>query len=144
MAGPQNSFSSLGLVLRTFAMRFGVIATPSAIFCSSRSNRIANAAVPKYSNFGSGRADGAGRASTSASPNDLVDLWRERFGYRRLIDMNRTRNAAAPISARSGLFHKIPFSFAILMTPSIACRLVSCAATGLGSKMVARCSVFVR
>jgi hypothetical protein len=37
-------------------------------------------------------------------------LERERFRYRRLIDMNRTRNAGAAMSARIGLFGKILFS----------------------------------
>ena len=58
--------------------------------------------------------------------------------------MHRTRNAAAPISARKAMFCTILFSLGFLATSSIADRLVSSAATGLGSKMVARCSAFVR
>jgi hypothetical protein len=57
--------------------------------------------------------------------------------------MHRTRNAAAPISARKALFCKVLFYLSILTELSVTYRLVSSAATGLGSKMVARCSVSV-
>jgi hypothetical protein len=53
--------------------------------------------------------------------------------------MHRTRN-----SARSILFCKVLFYLGILTALSVMCRLVSSAAIGLGSKMVARCSVYVR
>jgi hypothetical protein len=58
--------------------------------------------------------------------------------------MHRTRNAAAPISARMVLSCKALFYLGIFAKLSVMCRLMSSAANGLGSKMVARCSVFVR
>jgi hypothetical protein len=58
--------------------------------------------------------------------------------------MHRTRNAALLISARSALCCKVLFYLDSLTGLSVMCRLVSSAATGLGSKMVARCSVSVR
>jgi len=57
---------------------------------------------------------------------------------------HRTRNAVTAISASDGLFCTVLFSLRILAKPSTTTLSVSCAATGLGSKMVARCSVFVR
>ena len=57
--------------------------------------------------------------------------------------MHRTRNAAAPISARMVLSFKILFYLDIFIKPSVTCWLMSSAASRLGSKMVARCSVSV-
>ena len=57
---------------------------------------------------------------------------------------HRTRNSVTAVSAGDGLFWAVLFSLNILARPSISFRSLSCAATGLGSKMVARCSVFVR
>jgi hypothetical protein len=57
--------------------------------------------------------------------------------------MHRTRNAAAPISARMVLSFKALFYLDNLARLSVMCRLVSSTASGLGSKMVARCSVSV-
>jgi hypothetical protein len=57
---------------------------------------------------------------------------------------HRIRNAFAAVPAGNGPFRTGLFSLRILVGPSITSRLVSCAATELGSKMVARCSVFVR
>ena len=57
--------------------------------------------------------------------------------------MHRTRNAAAPISARMVLVCKALFYLDIFVKPSVMCWLVSSAASGLGSKMVAGCSVSV-
>jgi len=57
---------------------------------------------------------------------------------------HRIRNAFAAVPAGGGPFRTVLFSWTILVGPSITSRLVSCAATELGSKMVARRSVFVR
>ena len=57
---------------------------------------------------------------------------------------HRIRNAFAAVPAGDGPFRTVLFSFRILAGPSITSRLVWCAATELGSKMVARRSVFVR
>jgi hypothetical protein len=57
--------------------------------------------------------------------------------------MHRTRNAAAAISARMVLSCKALFCLNIFAKLSVMCWLVSSTANGLGSKMVARCSVSV-
>jgi hypothetical protein len=57
--------------------------------------------------------------------------------------MHRTRNAAALISACMVLSCKALFYLDIFVRLSFMCRLVSLAASELGSKMVARCSVSV-
>ena len=50
---------------------------------------------------------------------------------------HRTRNSVTAITAGDGPFCTILFSLKILAGPSTTPRSVSCAATGLGSKMVA-------
>jgi hypothetical protein len=57
---------------------------------------------------------------------------------------HRTRNSVAAVSTDDGPFCTDLFSWKILAWPSITSRVVSSAATELGSKMVARRSVFVR
>jgi len=57
--------------------------------------------------------------------------------------MHRTRNAAPPILARMVLSYNVLFCLDIFAKLFVMCRLVSSAANGLGSKMVARCSVSV-
>ncbi len=56
----------------------------------------------------------------------------------------RIRNAFVAVPAGDGPFRTVLFSLRILARPSITSRSVSCAATELGSKMVAGRSVFVR
>ena len=56
----------------------------------------------------------------------------------------RTRNSVAAVSADDGLCGVVLFYLRILAPPSIRFQFVSCAATGLGSKMVAGRSIFVR
>jgi len=58
-------------VLSKFATRFSVvIATPSAIFCSSSKSRFANAVVPKYSKR---LSDAMTKATCSGSAGDQDD-----------------------------------------------------------------------
>jgi hypothetical protein len=58
--------------------------------------------------------------------------------------MHRTRNSVAAISASDGPFCSGLFSLSISASPSTTSRFVSPVATGSGSKMVAKCSAFVR
>jgi|SRR5271169_1061730 len=60
-----------------------------------------------------------------------------------VANKHRTRNSVTAISASGGPYCAALFYLKILTKPSISSRLVSCAATGLGSKMVARRSIFV-
>lgn len=58
--------------------------------------------------------------------------------------MHRTRNAVAAITASDSLSRPVLICLQNLICSSVECRLVSSSATELGSKMVARCSGFVR
>ena len=58
--------------------------------------------------------------------------------------MHRTRNSVAADSASYGQCCTVLFCLRISFRPSSPSRLVSCSAAELGSKMVARRSVFVR
>ena len=64
--------------------------------------------------------------------------------HSRVENKHRTRNSVMAITARGLLPHRVLICLRILTGRSVACRSVSFAATGLGSKMVAGCSVFVR
>ena len=57
---------------------------------------------------------------------------------------HRIRNSFAALPDGDGPFCAVLFSLKILARRSITSRSVSCSATALGSKMVARRSVFVR
>jgi hypothetical protein len=56
----------------------------------------------------------------------------------------RIRNSFAVVSASAGQFSTALFCLKIFVDPSIPSRLMSCFAAELGSKMVAKRSVFVR
>jgi hypothetical protein len=84
-------------------------------------------------------ADGVGRirADTGLEPEFHGSVQRKGSEH-------RTRNSVAAITAGDALFGTVLFSLRILAEGSITSRFISCAATGLGSKMVARRSIFVR
>jgi len=84
-------------------------------------------------------ADGVGRIRADAGPEPEFHGRVQRKGSE-----HRTRNSVAAISASDGLFCTVLFSLRILAEPSIVSRALPRAATELGSKMVARRSVFVR
>jgi hypothetical protein len=77
------------------------------------------------------------RADTGLEPEFHGSVQRKGSGH-------RTRNSVTATPAGDGLFWAVLFSLNILARPSITWRCLSCAATELGSKMVARRSVFVR
>ncbi len=64
--------------------------------------------------------------------------------HSRVENKHRTRNSVPAFTARDALHHQVLICLRILIGRSVACPSVSSAATELGSKMVARCSVFVR
>jgi hypothetical protein len=83
--------------------------------------------------------DGVGRirADTGLEPKFHGNVQWKRLEH-------RTRNSVMAVSTGDDPFCTILFSLRILARPSTAPCSVSCAATGLGSKMVAQCSVSVR